>query len=76
MNKFSFNLFIFLIIFIFPNFCFAYIDPGNLNIILQGIFGAIAMILAFASIYYNKFKNFILKILKIIKSKTYVSKKK
>ena len=76
MTKVSFKLFIFLIIVIFPNFCFAYIDPGNLNIILQGLFGAIAMILAFSSIYYNKFKIFILKILKTIKSKTYVSKKK
>ena len=42
----------------------AYIDPGTGSIILQAILGFIAVILAGASFYWNKFKLFIKKIFK------------
>jgi len=43
---------------------FAYLDPGTGSIILQAILGFIAAAIATLSIYWNKFKMFILKIFK------------
>ena len=56
-------------VFCFPNITYAYIDPGNLNVILQGLFATFAGALAFASLYLSKIKLFLLNIVKKIKSK-------
>ena len=51
----------------YPSLSQAYIDPGNLNIIIQFIFGILAAILAFVSFYYNKIKIYISKIIRNFK---------
>jgi|TARA_Y100000294_G_scaffold177470_1_gene202953 hypothetical protein len=53
-----------IIIFFYTNNAYAYLDPGTGSIILQAILGFIAAAIATLSIYWNKFKMFILKIFK------------
>ena len=48
----------------------AYLDPGTGSIILQAILGFIAAAAATMSIYWEKFKSFIKKILKKTKDNT------
>ena len=48
----------------------AYLDPGTGSIILQAILGFIAAAAATMSIYWEKFKSFINKILKKTKDNT------
>ena len=43
---------------------FAYLDPGTGSIILQAILGAIAAGFSYCVFYWNKVKNFFLRILK------------
>ena len=57
-------LFIFLVYFSLLGKSFAYIEPGTGSMILQAIIGFIAATIATLSIYWNKFKMFILKIFK------------
>ena len=53
-----------IIIFFYTNNAYAYLDPGTGSIILQAILGFIAAAIATVSLYWNKFKMFILKIFK------------
>jgi hypothetical protein len=49
----------------FPsNNAYAYLDPGTGSIILQAIFGLIAAIGAYITLFWRKFKDLIRKILK------------
>ena len=43
---------------LYPKNAFAYIDPGTVSIILQGLIGAIAAIIVTLKIYWNKFVEF------------------
>lgn len=43
---------------------YAYLDPGTGGIILQAIVGALALVITYISIYWNKLKNFIRNIFK------------
>ena len=54
MNK----LVIILTLSIFPNFVFAYLDPGSGSIIIQAIIGAIASALFFIKMFWFKIKKF------------------
>lgn len=52
----------FLYIVIFPNYAYAYLDPGTGSIILQAIIGFLAASVTAISIYWSKFKSLISKI--------------
>ena len=39
---------------IYPTYSFAYIDPGTVSIILQGLIGALAAIIVTLKIYWDK----------------------
>ena len=68
MNKIIFQSFL---IYIFSiNNVFAYLDPGTGSIILQAILGAIAAGFSYCVFYWNKVKNFFLRVFKR-KKKTY-----
>lgn len=58
--------FLFLVTFLFfpNNNAYAYLDPGTGSIILQAIFGLIAAIGAYITLFWRKFKDLIRKILK------------
>ena len=56
MNKNFFITFIFFIL--FNNKAFAYLDPGTGSIILQSILWAIAAVVAWGGIYWQKIKDF------------------
>lgn len=58
--------FLFLVTFLFfpNNNAYAYLDPGTGSIILQAIFGLIAAIGAYITLFWRKFKDLIKKILK------------
>ena len=56
MNKTFFITFIFFIF--LNNKAFAYLDPGTGSIILQSILGAIAAVVAWGGIYWQKVKYF------------------
>ena len=47
---------------IFPNYAYAYLDPGTGSIILQAIIGFLAASVTAISIYWSKFKSLISKI--------------
>tara|TARA_B100000902_G_C26794197_1_gene661323 strand:+ start:425 stop:625 length:201 start_codon:yes stop_codon:yes gene_type:complete len=54
-----------LILLVFPsNSAYAYLDPGTGSIILQAIFGLIAAIGAYITLFWRKFKDLIRKIFK------------
>ena len=56
-----------LIIFIFFTHSFnayAYLDPGTGSLILQAIFGLLAVIGAYITLFWRKFKDLVKKILK------------
>jgi hypothetical protein len=56
-----------LIVFIFLTHSFnayAYLDPGTGSLILQAIFGLLAMIGAYTTLFWRKFKDLIKKIFK------------
>ena len=57
-------LFILIVYFSLLGKSFAYLDPGSGGIIFQAIIGFIVAAIAVATIYWNKFKMFILKIFK------------
>lgn len=58
--------FIILTIFSFyPTFAYAYIDPGTVSIIFQGLIGAIAASIVTLKIYWNK----VVKFFNILKKK-------
>ena len=62
MNKIIFQSFL---IYIFStNNVFAYLDPGTGSIILQAILGAIAAGFSYCVFYWNKVKNFFIRIFK------------
>tara|TARA_B100000941_G_scaffold278444_1_gene242790 strand:+ start:969 stop:1175 length:207 start_codon:yes stop_codon:yes gene_type:complete len=62
MNKIIFQSFL---IYIFSiNNVFAYLDPGTGSIILQAILGAIAAGFSYCVFYWNKVKNFFLRVFK------------
>ena len=62
MNKIIFQSFL---IYIFSiNYVFAYLDPGTGSIILQAILGAIAAGFSYCVFYWNKVKNFFLRVFK------------
>ena len=62
MNKIIFQSFL---IYIFSiNNVFAYLDPGTGSIILQAIMGAIAAGFSYCVFYWNKVKNFFLRVFK------------
>ena len=48
----------FVLVILFNNKAFAYLDPGTGSIILQAILGAIAAGAAWCSMYWQKVKNF------------------
>ena len=52
----------FLYIVTFPNYAYAYLDPGTGSIILQAIIGFLAASVTAISIYWSKFKSLISKI--------------
>lgn len=54
-------LLFFTIITLYPKVSFAYLDPGTGSIIIQAIVGALAATITTISIYWNKFKIFLLK---------------
>ncbi len=57
--------FFLVILFFFPsNNVYAYLDPGTGSIILQAIFGLIAAIGAYITLFWRKFKDLIRKIFK------------
>ena len=56
MNKVFFITFVFFIF--LNNKAFAYLDPGTGSIILQSILGAIAAVVAWGGIYWQKVKDF------------------
>lgn len=47
-----------------PTPCFAYLDPGTGSLLLQGLIGAIATVLATVGIYRKKVKDFFRKTFK------------
>ena len=53
-----------LIYFLSINNGFAYLDPGTGSIILQAILGAIAACFSYCVFYWNKVKNFFLRVFK------------
>ncbi len=53
-----------LIYFLSINNGFAYLDPGTGSIILQAILGAIAAGFSYCVFYWNKVKNFFLRVFK------------
>ena len=62
MNKIIFQSFL-IYIFSIIN-VFAYLDPGTGSIILQAILGAIAAGFSYCVFYWNKVKNFFLRVFK------------
>ena len=62
MNKIIFQTF--LIYIVSTNNVFAYLDPGTGSIILQAILGAIAAGFSYCVFYWNKVKNFFLRVFK------------
>ena len=46
----------------FPNYSYAYLDPGTGSIILQAIIGFLAASVTAISIYWSKFKSLISRI--------------
>jgi|TARA_B100000900_G_scaffold415003_1_gene443373 hypothetical protein len=62
MNKIIFQSF--LIYIVSTNNVFAYLDPGTGSIILQAILGAIAAGFSYCVFYWNKVKNFFLRVFK------------
>ena len=67
MNKIIFQSF--LIYIVSTNNVFAYLDPGTGSIILQAILGAIAAGFSYCVFYWNKVKNFFLRVFKRKKKK-------
>lgn len=59
-----FYFFIIIYVFLFMKNAYAYLDPGTGGIILQAIVGALALVITYISIYWNKLKNFIRNIFK------------
>ena len=55
--------------FIFVNPLFAYIDPGIGSLIIQSLIGGFAITIGAISVYWNKFKSLINKIIKKNKKK-------
>ena len=56
--------FLFLVIVIFflqDSYAYAYLEPGTLTMILQFIVATIAAIISYVTFYYQKVKNFFLK---------------
>tara|TARA_S200000501_G_C20823664_1_gene744023 strand:- start:720 stop:953 length:234 start_codon:yes stop_codon:yes gene_type:complete len=51
------KIIILFILTIYPSFAFAYIDPGTISIVLQGLIGAIAAIIVALKIYWYKILN-------------------
>ena len=51
---------------LYPTYAFAYIDPGTVSILLQGLIAALAASIVTIKIYWNK----ILKLLRIKKETT------
>lgn len=49
-------------IFSFYNIAQAYIDPGTTSMLLQGLIAIIAGGVAYITLYWNKFKNYIKKL--------------
>lgn len=61
----NFKHFFLVVLLFFPsNNAYAYLDPGTGSIILQAIFGLIAAIGAYITLFWRKFKDLIRKILK------------
>lgn len=65
--KIFFLSFFYFVIFINPSF--AYIDPGIGSLIIQSLVGGFAIAVGAISVYWNKFKSLINKILKKNKKK-------
>ena len=58
------------IFFFTESYAYAYLEPGTLTLILQFIVGAFAAIISYVVFFYQKVKNFFIKILnKITKKK-------
>ena len=57
MNSMKKNVLLFIFL-SYPENAFAYIDPGTVSIILQGLIGAAAAIIVTLKIYWNKFIHF------------------
>ena len=51
-------------LFLTESHAYAYLEPGTLTIILQFIVAAFAAIISYLTFYYQKVKNFLIKILK------------
>tara|TARA_B100000686_G_C16636955_1_gene887859 strand:- start:786 stop:1013 length:228 start_codon:yes stop_codon:yes gene_type:complete len=56
-----------IIFFTTQSFAYAYLEPGTLSMILQFIVATVAAIISYVTFYYQKVKNFFMKIFKIKK---------
>jgi len=65
-SKFMINLikFYFIIMMLFTSNAYAYLDPGTGSIILQAILGFVAAAIASISLYWTKFKLFMIRLFK------------
>tara|TARA_Y100000389_G_C16984764_1_gene282003 strand:+ start:71 stop:289 length:219 start_codon:yes stop_codon:yes gene_type:complete len=54
-----FFYFVILLLTLYPNYSFAYIDPATISVVVQGIIGAVAGGLVAIKIYWNKVKAFV-----------------
>jgi len=65
-SKFMINLikFYFIIMILFTSNAYAYLDPGTGSIILQAILGFVAAAIASISLYWTKFKLFMIRLFK------------
>ena len=61
LSSYNFILKIIVLIFLFNNSAYAYIDPGIGSIVLQAIVGVLAVVVTFFSFSWQKVKNFIKK---------------
>ena len=54
----SMSILIFAFLFVFVTPAYAYIDPGVVSIIIQGLIAAIAAVTTYCTIYWSKVKSF------------------